>query len=279
MSTDNQSSSEIDEWIRTVIPPMDLLIPDLLTFRLPSLIKETSLSSADAVASLSLESPTVELDALLDIPMPPRKWVSEVSEVLGDHADTVKVNSIQHPTEDSTYLPLSAVRLWDALAGAVEQREAWSVAMQSLERWEDDPNAAAARTLIATVQWGRPTSGLRGSDARSPIGILATLLSNQWLSERHLDIIGRCLNAPPDIVVEASLATTVKALEGKSSEDITAVPELERLRKEVDEGRCNRIFFPTNINNTHWIVFCVNIKTRTIAYGVSIYSFFDGCPD
>ena len=126
----------------------------------------------------------------------------------------------------------------------------------------------ATQDTIKILQWGRPTSGLRGTDTQLPISILAGFLSNQWLSEHHLDLIGLCLNAPPDIVVEASLATTVKGLVGKTVEQVLAVQPLGQLQEEVQSGQCKRIFFPTNINNVHWVVFCVCTASRTIYYSM-----------
>lgn len=269
MSSSNQtpSPSVIRKQILELVPSPDVLVPDLLTSRLPPLIKETTIDPAAAVSCISLNSPGVELDALLDLPMPPRKWVNELRDALVDLASQEEYKSIKHPTGQDVYLPLSAVDLWESLAVAVEQREAWSVAMQSLERWRSVPGAATALKMIGTIQWGRSVSGLRGSDARSRIGLLAGFLSLQWLSERHLDLLGLCLNAPPDVVVEVSLATVVKALEGRSTEQVLAVPELAQLQRQVEAGQCDRIFFPSNINNIHWVAYCVNTRTRTISYG------------
>lgn len=257
-----------------MVPPEHLTVPELLESRLPPLIKESSVDSATAVSSLSIEKPNCQDETLLDIAMPPRGWVAEVAEVLKDSMHCPEASSIAHPVRPNTYLPFDVVYLWQILRSPVEQRTAWSIALEYLNRWKKEPNAAAAQDAIKTIKWGRPTSGLRGTDARSPIGILALFLSLRWLAERHLDLIGLCLSAPPDVVVEVSLATTVKALVGKTTEQILAVTPLDRLRQEVQAGRCKRIFFPTNIDNVHWVAFCVCTTTKTIRYGMRMSPVF-----
>jgi hypothetical protein len=262
---------EIDPWIASVVPQNNITVPALIAYRLPPPIGDADVSSVGAVACISANMPTVDLDGLLDIPIPPRKWVYEAANALGNPAHSQQPNSIIHPTLADVYLPLSAIEAWQGLRTAVEERSAWNNAIKTLETWKNEEGAADALRAIQTIQWGRPTSGLK-YDSRSPIGLLAVFLSFQWLAERHIDLIGLCLTSPPDVVVEASLALDVMRL-GIEPTMVTP-PALVRLQEEHLAGRCNRIFFPTNIDNSHWIAFCVDIPLMSISYGTCTYSSY-----
>ena len=123
----------IREWALTVVPPGNLPVPDLLAFRLPPLINESSTNPTTTATSLAIRKLNRKRDALLDIAMPPCNWVTEVDNILKYTTHRSDAHSVSHPIQPNMYVPLYAIYLWQVLCSPVEQRAAWSTALEFLK--------------------------------------------------------------------------------------------------------------------------------------------------
>jgi hypothetical protein len=116
--------------------------------------------------------------------------------------------------------------------------------------------------------------GWRESIDRIPISHLRCLLANGydgWLQGDTVDLAAGCLrkalDAQPNLRQRFHIAPSefFQFLTGQRERwaRATALQDAVRL---VCQG-CEKTFAVVNINSNHWVVFVVNYKARTIAYG------------
>jgi len=108
------------------------------------------------------------------------------------------------------------------------------------------------------------------------LGVLAKLLSTDWLRERHLDTLSLYLNFRVSEdgkgrtgcwVGDVYLSTCLKKVYRVTRTTIHTDWDLNRYRDEITTCGFKRLFFPANLNNNHWATFGVNLEKKEFCYG------------
>ena len=173
-------------------------------------------------------------------------------------------------------LPLWVVNFWNMAVEVAEQRDKWRLAEEWLLRRIQDHTFREARKLLENVPWGLRLWSLTSHDKETRIGHLAGLLSDEWLSERHIDTISSYLNSraqegpesrPTSLVAGLDLQIYLSASARATAESIRAHEGLRTYTKKISDHCYSRVFVPANVRGNHWIVFSVDFKGNMFEYG------------
>ena len=261
-----------------LIPSASIAVSSLLKKTLPALLHPSAvnLRSAESCATALAARWTVE--ELLKAPVPSRIWLNDLEITVAKKWLTrAGVTSIQHPTISELYLPLWVGNFWYSLVGAAEQKEEWRRAECWVSGQVQDAKVYEARELMGRIPWGMTIWALAGADSSSHIGVLAGLLSTNWLGGRHLDTLASYLNFRASRggkgmgecwVGDVHFSTCLKGVYRTTKKKISSSWDLNMYREKITTQGCKRLLFPANLNNNHWIVFSVDLVKNQFNYGL-----------
>lgn len=133
---------------------------------------------------------------------------------------------------------------------------------------------------------GDEDMGLAGAGSSSFVGVLAGLLSTDWLRERHLGTLCSYLNfrASEDgkgrtvcWVEDAYLPTRLKEAYRETQITICANWDLNNYRDKVIAHTYKCLLFPANLNDNHWVTFGVDLEKKEFRYGAPSYFAASRC--
>lgn len=137
-----------------------------------------------------------------------------------------------------------------------------------------------AERVMGRIPWGTRMWVLPGANSSSFVGVLAKLLSNNWLVERHLDTLGSYLNFRADNdrkhaggcwVGDVYFSACLKKVYRKPKTVISADCDLNKYKETITEHHYKCLLFPVNLNNNHWIAFSVDLEKKEFRFGVPSY--------
>jgi len=275
------SETRIPIGVLGLIPSTSITASSLLKHDLPALLypSATNLRPAE---SCTLNVPTRWTDGeLLKAPIPPRRWLSDLEITLKKKWLTrTGVTSVQHPTMPNLYLPLWVGGFWYSLREAAEQKEEWRRAERWISGQVQDAKVYEARELMGRIPWGTRIWALAGANSSSFVGVLARLLSNEWLGERHLDTLTSYLNfrvsrnkkdAGEYWVGDVYLSFCMKNIFGATKNAISTNHDLDKYREKITVHGRKHPLFPANLDNNHWIVFSVDLIKNQFCYGAHYF--------
>lgn len=141
-----------------------------------------------------------------------------------------------------------------------------------------DAEVYEARELMRRTPWGKRIWALMGADSSSFVGVLAGLLSVDWLSERHLDTLASYLNfrasrygrgAAECWIGDVYFSICLKGVYRETKTSISNNVDLGKYRDTIVAHCYKRLFFPANLNGNHWITFGVDLTKKEFCYGTS----------
>ena len=136
-------------------------------------------------------------------------------------------------------------------------------------------NTERATQLIEGLEWGTTVWPL--VESSTMVGLLAELLSTRWVRDRHLDLWGIYLthcagDQARDYyiagVLTSQLLKDLPAEKDKKKPWTHQGMLVETLDMVIRE-KYQRVLLPANINNNHWILFCIDFVKRSIIYGMT----------
>jgi hypothetical protein len=221
---------------------------------------------------------------LLRSPVPPQDWLNTLEQELVNRVDLgAYPASLRHPTVLNLYLPLWAITAWRTLRDAVEQRACWKVVDQWLRtQGTRGVDVEEARELMGRMPWGMTIWAI--NESSSSIGLLAELLSTEWLRERHLDACGAYLTSRTEVQVggwwigEVYLATLIQNLpkELPTGQITDNSSSLAVYQQRITTGGYKRLLLPANVGGNHWVVFHVDIEKQEFCFGAPSHLFSCG---
>lgn len=260
-----------------LVPSSTITVASLLKTTVPAILYPSVVSLPSAEACLTDHVPCWTVEELLKAPIPPRIWLSDLEITVKKKWFTRPgVASIRHPTISSLYLPLWAGNFWYSLIGVVEQKEEWRKAECWVSSQLRDTKVYEARELMRRIPWGMRIWVLTGVDSSSVVGVLAELLSTKWLRERHLDTLASYLNfrgsrdgkgARECWVGDVYFSICLKQVYRATKTSVSNHWDLTKYQDTISTHGYKRLFFPANIDGSHWIVFSVDLIKNEFCYG------------
>ena len=274
------AAADIVSQVTVLIPPPTAFVPDLLTAQLPRVIPESQTNKIPAADHLVNLATTGALPDILKGPIPHKTWIAKLrNELDSARASGRTVSAIRHPVQRDLIVPLWAIPVWDLIAGALQDCMLWNQTMDWLRpndhKEEDRELVEHACTLIKTLPWGMKAWALYGSDRASRVAFLARFLSSCWLGERNIDIMGVCCNAREGgaaghYMALASLGVQLGWIASRDELKIQNNSDLSVWKSLAADKGIRTIHIPVNLANTHWVVFCVDLKLQTYWWGMPL---------
>ena len=166
------------------LPPSSLPVFSLLDFPLPPIIQMIKVVNADDF--FSFNSATHTSSECFNLSCPPREILNTLRASAGQAMLDGKI-SIQHWETISVFLPFDALGTWALIVEANISKCAWGNALKWMDKQHGkipDHSISQVMALLHTVPWKEYIKGL-GSGLS--ITGMATFLSQEWLSDAHLD--------------------------------------------------------------------------------------------
>jgi len=263
--------------ILDLLPSPEITVSSLLEKSLPALLSPSAINLRPVKSSTTNAAARWTVKELLEAAIPPRRWLSDLEITLRkEWLTSARVTSIRHPTNSNLHFPLWVGNFWYSLVDAVEQKEKWKRAEGWVSRLVQDPKVYEARGLMQQIPWGMRIWALTGAESSSFVGVLARLLSTDWLRERHLDTLGSYLNfrASEDgegrtgyWVGDVYFSTCLKRVYRATRATIRADWDLKKYRDGITACGSKRLLFPANLDNNHWVTFGVDFEKQEFCYG------------
>jgi hypothetical protein len=169
----------------TLLLPSPLLpVTHLLDFPTPPITQ--SLKGIDPASIFSHHSATHTSLECLRLPSPSRGILNALMACAGQAMLDGKI-SVQHWDHSGIFLPFDALGTWALIVDADTAKNTWSKALRWLDQWRETiPMQYIPRVtkLLGTVPW---KSYIKGLGSGLSITDMAAFLSQEWLSDAHLD--------------------------------------------------------------------------------------------
>ena len=277
------NETKVPETILRRIPPPTVTVSSLLATNLPALVHSSAVDLRPAKLCITDLAAHWTVEELLRAPIPPRKWLGDLEITLKSKWFTcARVTSVLHPKISNLYLPLWVGNFWYSLVEAAEQKKKWRKAVGWVSGQVQDAGAYEARELMGRIPWGTRLWVLVGADSSSFVGVLAKLLSDNWLVERHLDTLISYLNfragedrkgAGECWVGDVYFSACLKRFYRATKKAISTDWDLNKYKDAITAHGYKRLLFPANLNNTHWIAFSVDLEKKEFCFGTPSYHF------
>ncbi|KAI0329285.1 hypothetical protein GY45DRAFT_1253214 [Cubamyces sp. BRFM 1775] len=206
-------------------------------------------------------------------PIPPKPFIEKLEQSFGQ-AWFDGAHSIVDSRYKQSRLPLYVLTYWREMSRVLEKGAKWRLTSrwlnQHVRRQEDLVNKVHA--LLEVLPWG---ADLRAYGAATTTDTLALLLSNAWLDDELIDMLSNHLASrirrDPHLTSKVAVATLsfqhciLASYTGKNPPG--SLPAfLYQLKQRIVDG-VQRLYFPVNLDNAHWVAFCIDFETRTICHG------------
>ncbi|KAJ7670785.1 hypothetical protein DFH06DRAFT_980885 [Mycena polygramma] len=261
-----------------LIPPGSLSVTKFCDLALPRTSSE--LVYGESQMWFSKEEPTTDISLLEGRSIPP----VAVLDLLGRKSGQAWLDgakSIADPrfNDGKDRFPLGTLSFWKEMADIIKQQGTWKRGVQWVEnerqKCKDGDTKAAlehVRAELETMGWKVSLTYDRGSTSTMD---LADFLGSVWLGTTHIDMMMEDLAdrvaSDPELrakvlVVRLSFSQQILRAKGKYTKNWA--PELHQYEREVkDEGK-EKIIFPVNIGNKHWVTGEMDFKNETIGFGL-----------
>ena len=269
-----KQATEIPAAVRERMPSSAMAIPLLIGYALPAVHTSATILPS-AISCIRDSAPKWNVDALLEAAIPTVSWRTELDDslrLLWEGGETVE--SISHPTNKTLVLPIWVVSFWDGMVRVMDEQTRWRKALRWVVAQEDSPQRAAALDLIGRTPWGLTMESIPTVDSDRLVGAVADLLSLEWISGTHMQVIPAWLNALGSkewfagSLLLSDLLWKVPAI---PDDEVRENPYLRGILETVASRGASNILMPAHVNGNHWIVVHVDLGKRTFAFGVYLH--------
>jgi hypothetical protein len=265
----------------TIFPPPAIPITNFLAWKLPR--QSSEIIASRASLWFSTDKPTTDVSVLQTRAVPPTDFIKMLEEAGGqawlDGANSVVDHRYNNGTDR---LPLWTVSFWKEIAGLHNLQAGWKRAVSWLQREmvrqadaQSKEVIVNATKLLDSLPWKTSTSYGHGM---TDTFLLSWFLGTAWLSDEHIDIMMKELDAettyttPKTRIATLSFSNEIKKQFGdkKSSANVRVrniKNLLYRYEQDVHENRVEKLAFPIHVNENHWIAGLINFRERTLIFG------------
>jgi hypothetical protein len=284
----------VPEAILRYVPSDSTTVSALLERSLPTIL-DGSVVDLEAESFVTDHAPRWTIGELIETPIPPITWIFRAEQAIRK-AEIGSVSSVRHPTLPDLYLPLWAIMVWYSLNQAAEHKDKWRNAKGwALKQAMRDPKASEVTELMERTPWGMELWILKYAPS-TRVGIIAELLSADFIRERQLDVIASYLNSRAskdngsarkcwagDVYVltqvkdvynkNEAAGTSSKATTSTGSKGIQGTySSLTSYQDMIIAKGYSRLLLPANLLNFHWIVFSVDLVKKQFSFGTPSFS-------
>jgi len=177
-------------------------------------------------------------------------------------------------THDGRHFPLDILNIWMVLAAVHRVQGRWDKTLKWMRRQERKNGVLYDRVvnLLQNISWGGTVQGF-DSTGHCPVSMIATYLSDDWLSDDHMhhftELLERRLLSDSGHMSETYVMGLWFATCLSKFDDHPDHPYLERIGLDLASGRRKRIVGMQNVSSNHWIAFAIDSCTASIAVGDS----------
>lgn len=271
VSAAREQALAVPEEYRSHYPNRAMTIPELLNAELP--VQIPVLVTAPAWECFRIEEPNEDLTVLKTRPIPPQQWLHDAVAAFGQ-AWFDGARSIVDWRFKQSRLPFWVLTYWQALQEPIRDQAQWNVAQEWLDLHSRGKAHvdAAGRVLSSmhALSWGAEITAL---NSNTPVRTLLRLLSDEWLDDEIINMSMRLLSTrcrsdeqkrTSIIIAPLSFWSLIQSSDGRGSFGNAL---LRRYKHLIQEGGRTRLYFPSHINNNHWVPFEIDFTRRTVAYG------------
>lgn len=256
-----------------VLPAQKLSVTTFAGFKLvsfPALTNKETLNG-QLIQLVGTSEPDTELqNETLRSLIPPPIAVLQRFLQRGVEGTIPDAPSISH---EGRHLPVDVLDVWTVFAATHRIRSRWDKGFKWLRKQERKNGMLYDRvvSLLQNISWG---GTVRGFDADScPISMLATYLSDDWLTDEHMSQYTELLQRRVFSSVQHAAETCVTGPWFSTHlSNFVEKPDhayLERIGQDLASGRRKRVIGMRNVGGNHWIAFAVDSTTASIAIGDS----------
>ncbi|KAJ7039794.1 hypothetical protein C8F04DRAFT_949367, partial [Mycena alexandri] len=258
------------------LPHDDLPIRDFVSMTLPPQSYTPVLSKPRTWYSSDM--PTTDVACLASRPIPHKDFLCKLEKEAGQALfDGCK--SILDPryNEGQDRFPLRAITYWKRMEEVVNAHRQWETSVGWVDGQlakpdlpEQDREAlTVTKGLFETLGWNTVIWG-RWTHLH-----LATLLSWQWLTDDHIDMMMTDLSAR--VAADPELSKTVlvaplafsNALKAATKYGKADAPLLARYEAHIKKHGFKRLYFPDHLNKNHWIAGRIDFERELLGTGDS----------
>lgn len=279
---------EIPTTARQRLPPPTLPVADFIQVKLPQQSAEIIMSKTKFW--FSCDEPSTNPVTLTTRPIPPESFLEKLEQDLGqawfDGARSIIDKRFNNATDR---LPFWVIGFWKALAGLVQKQERWKTSLRWLETEEKattDPGTIQAIHNARMASEVLPCDVLLLGNHRSID--LAKFLSREWLWDQHIDMLMHGLAdqvaADQDlkkkvVIAPIQFSIQITATSKSKTYTIDTATLLCRYQKHLKENDIEKLYFPVNINEIHWIAGLINFEKKEISFGKFLFNYTHAVPN
>lgn len=257
-----------------VLPSQKLSIAAFAGFKLISFPALTNKETLDGqlLRLVGTSEPDTELqNEILRSLTPPPLAVLQRFIKRGLEGSMPDGRSVAH---EGRHLPADVLDVWMVFAAVHRIRSRWDKSFKWLKRQERKNGVLHDRmvSLLQNVAWGGMVQGFDSISA-CPISTFATYLSDDWLSDDHMNqftellerrVLGSPQHAAETYVMGPWFSTHLANFDKEPDHKY-----LERIGRDLASGRRKRIVGMRNVGANHWIAFTIDVATASISVGDS----------
>ncbi|KAI0630926.1 hypothetical protein C8Q77DRAFT_1074835 [Trametes polyzona] len=266
------------ELLEAYCPPSDLPVSELLEWSHSPKRPGSRKLSLPPAQWLSKESPSVTEVPVEGLLLPSSR-ICQALEPLLRTVEDKGVCSVQHPTEENSYLPLWIIPIWKGADEVLRMQQQWRVRLVWIERtakaekWSDH----LLESLKASMHHAPSMAGLEALQRGtvSVAHLARVLLSDEWLDDEVLDCLGDVfrIEAAVKSVSEAGDSESGTVVQVASAHLRTCLLNVHSgiarfYETQLVSGTVVRLFLPCNINNLHWIPVEIDFNMTALETGL-----------
>ncbi|KAH9841944.1 uncharacterized protein C8Q71DRAFT_885445 [Rhodofomes roseus] len=247
-----------------------------------SLPPQPSVLVTPQVEVLFSSSPPTEHPSILrSRPLPPTIILRQLQASFGQAWFDGAQSIVDWRYKDSR-VPLYALTFWLETERARTHQTVWHAAEEWMTRWGRSivKEVDEARDGLAVIPWA---ADYRALNAVSTVfDVLATFLSDDWLSDEHIDMFATHLAkrvhrnrtlAKSVVVANLVFMREVEAAAAMKPSEYEPSAFLRDYKDLFTTHRRERLLFPVYVASArHWVAVEVNFRTKSISYGDSMDS-------
>jgi hypothetical protein len=286
IDTQYEALTTVPDDSRSRIPDRGCTVAELLAARIPSTAEWAHVGTIVSEL-LVTEEPNVNADEITGMDVLSQSFIDQVLAALMSQlrAGIYGTRSIRHPTLPNVYLPLWAPRLMRSLHENTTEYRGWMTSREFLRTHAATSNAASrALDALDLVVWGSSFQ-VPGTRTFAPVANLRALVTpdglhqESWLVDDVLDFgTGHLRN----LLSRHDAEQTTTRIENiafyqyistRVGTSRSRTPSLSRSRflqgmREFRSGGGVYVYFIVNVNDDHWVTYCINYSDMTISSGM-----------